>query len=233
VEVLEEYFPLRMTFYERRRAHQLAVLTVRHTNVSQRVRFIDLVGQGQITLGKQSRDAIEVQLRAHSLPAFPTPEASALTASGGTAASTLEQDDADDEDREGQSDELKDVVTSATVSTKRASRPFDHLLNMPLSSLTQERGDALRGDLSQLTSQLAALRATTPQAMWLADLAALEHRLIQQIAAIDADTVRFLKSSSAHFAGASNSPAAPATSTRKSTDRRTKTNKSKKTSTTL
>ncbi len=58
-----------------------------------------------------------------------------------------------------------------------AGRPFDHLLAMPLSSLTQDRVDALRRESDRLTERLEALRATTPSDLWLADLDAVEKAL--------------------------------------------------------
>jgi DNA topoisomerase II len=52
--------------------------------------------------------------------------------------------------------------------------PFDHLLRMPLYSLTPERRDELIVQLAALRGEMDALRAATPASLWSQDLDALE-----------------------------------------------------------
>jgi DNA topoisomerase-2 len=55
---------------------------------------------------------------------------------------------------------------------------FDYLLNLPIKTLTAERVAKLRADLEKMESALDALRATTPQRLWLDDLERLEAAIV-------------------------------------------------------
>ena len=117
VEMLQEYIPIRLEYYERRRAYQLALLTAAHQTLSNKVRFIELVANGNIKLGQQRREEIETQLRAHDLPPWPT-QASVATAAV-PASSVTEHDDngTEDEDTVALGDE-----TEGNVKGPRATR---------------------------------------------------------------------------------------------------------------
>ena len=70
-------------------------------------------------------------------------------------------------------------------------RPFDYLLNLPLSALSHEKAAALRADLATVTQQRDALAATSATSLWLADLATVERRVSHQLAAVADDVAQF------------------------------------------
>jgi hypothetical protein len=53
---------------------------------------------------------------------------------------------------------------------------YSYLLNMPLWSLTLEKVEELKAELAAKEALLTELKATTPQALWMRDLDALEVR---------------------------------------------------------
>lgn len=54
---------------------------------------------------------------------------------------------------------------------------YDYLLNQPMWNLTSEKLEHLRQQQSACQMNLDTLKRTTPSAMWLADLSAIEHKL--------------------------------------------------------
>ena len=54
---------------------------------------------------------------------------------------------------------------------------FDYLLNQPLWNLTTEKLDSLRQQKVACQQKLANLQRTSPSAMWLADLSAIQNNL--------------------------------------------------------
>jgi len=61
-------------------------------------------------------------------------------------------------------DEVKDLKHGSDL------RQFDYLLNLPLSSLTSERSEALREDADRTEDELVSVRNATPEALWRTDL---------------------------------------------------------------
>ena len=56
-------------------------------------------------------------------------------------------------------------------------KEYDYLLNMPLSSLTTDKIDALNDDATQTTRKLQRIKNTSPSDLWMEDLDRLEPHL--------------------------------------------------------
>jgi DNA gyrase/topoisomerase IV subunit B len=166
--IIEEFFHLRLDGYERRKAYLVGKLGEETERLSNRVRFILAVISGDLVLSNRKRTELLAELHDAGYKGFETgPEAGANQAA--------EAADADG------SDDGSDVDIGNTIGKKGheipvqlLSRRYQYLLNQPLWALTLEKVQQLRGELAGKEEQLAKLKATRPDELWLADLDALD-----------------------------------------------------------
>ena len=146
--VLQEYFPLRLSLYEKRREALLARLDREWRRMDNKVRFILSVVDGSLVVSNRKKAELLQELARQGYELF---------APGATAAG--------EEGGEG------------GVEPGELGRGYDYLLSMKIWSLTLERVDDLRGQLAEKASELEALRGMTAADLWEADMDVLEERL--------------------------------------------------------
>jgi DNA topoisomerase-2 len=70
-DIITEFVPYRLQYYEKRRLHQLATFKQQQRLVGAKVEFVDLVCDGRLKLQQQSRADVEQQLIDRKLDPFP------------------------------------------------------------------------------------------------------------------------------------------------------------------
>jgi DNA topoisomerase-2 len=160
--IADAFFPTRLALYYDRKSVLESEMNHEATVLRNKARFITSVTSGEIDLltGRKSRDAIVEALHKREFAS-----ASALTTikNNNTVAARKRQKLIDDE--------------VAEIPDTSPFAEFDYLLNMPLSSLTTERIDALHREALQKDKELAELLDTTPEDLWRHDLDKLAKHL--------------------------------------------------------
>lgn len=182
--VMSAFVPVRLALYAKRRAHQLAVLRSQADKAGDRMKFIQLVISGELVLSKRKKteiikDLVKFGLRPISANAAnnnnsnssnnstsfanvkPTSAANSNSAASGAAV------DGDD----------SSVIATTAAGVAVRGGDFDYLLNMPMSSLSEERLAALAREIATIAAAVADLEGSTPQSLWLRELDELEAAL--------------------------------------------------------
>lgn len=154
LDILSEFFELRMDFYKRRKAHLLGQLTDEWVRLDNRMRFIQMVVNEEISVGNRSKADLMAELKSLDFKLI-------MPKSKKDAATEADAAEEDDED-----DGPADVADMA--------KGYNYLLSMPIWSLTQEKVDKLRAEVAAKKAELDELRATAPEQMWETDLEMLE-----------------------------------------------------------
>jgi len=150
-EIIDDFFPVRLAMYVERKRHLEARLRSRAHAAAERAQFVDAVLNKKIDLSA-GLPATEIREQLRALGIGNAPRAGA-GAGAGAGIGTEKQD-------------------TAAGDARRAA-----LLALPLSSLSRERVDFAAAEVEKTHDALRELEATTPEAMWLADLAALRRAL--------------------------------------------------------
>lgn len=154
-DILNAFIPIRHAGYVKRKEVQLKVLQAQTQLMSNKARFINAIIAGEIPMvggGKQT---------------FTNKELVEYLQTQGYIGSDAMY---------GQQDE----TTSSSGSEEVApGNKYSYLLDMAISSLTIDRANSLNKRVLELEIELEILSKTTPEAMWLSDLAKLEGELIK------------------------------------------------------
>ncbi|KAJ4833336.1 DNA topoisomerase 2 [Turnera subulata] len=157
-QILEEFFYIRLEYYERRKKILLENLELELLKLDNKVRFILGVVEGEIIVNNRKR--AELFLELHQKGFTPFPKKSKAVVAG-------EIDE---------SEETEDNSESTLTNGVRAS-DYDYLVSMAIGTLTLEKVQQLCADRDRLNGEVDSLRKTTPKNLWLKDLDALEIQL--------------------------------------------------------
>ena len=163
-EIFLDFYKIRLDLYAKRRELDLKDLTEEHEKLSNQARFITQVLDGHMVLARRSRGDIVAELKAKSFLAIIS------TTSSTNASTTLSSPPTNI----GASPCDEDAHVETEV---QSGDGFAYLLDMKLTSLTKERVEELAKQVASRASSLATLKGTTPEQLWLADLAALRPAL--------------------------------------------------------
>eukprot|EP00798_Chlamydomonas_sp_ICE-L_P004493 gene4493-14649_t len=170
-QVIEEFYHMRLDYYEKRRQamlkavqHDLSRLSNRMrffkvaaqhdlSRLSNRVRFIKAVISGTLKINNRKKKDIEADLAAQGFDKMASAKAKTKAASSGAA------------EIEGGGDDAEEAAATAA-----ANASYDYLLSMPIYSLTLEKVDSLLGDMAGQEEIVTDLRTTTAKRMWAIDL---------------------------------------------------------------
>ena len=158
--ILEHFYALRLSFYEKRKLHLSEQLTHAWSKLDNRMRFVLAVISGELKIANVKKADLVERLRKDGYQAFEPPSKAKKKASGG--------DDDDDDDETPP--EVEGSSKSAAAAASAAARGYDYLLSMPLWSLTLEKVEQLRAELNAKEAELKALLATSPKQLWAKDL---------------------------------------------------------------
>ncbi|XP_055923521.1 DNA topoisomerase 2 [Eupeodes corollae] len=177
VDILKEFFPLRLDYYGKRKEYLVGQLTAQADRLSDQARFIVEKCDRTIVVENKKRKVMIDELIKRGYRPDPVKEWQERI--------KLDQDEEVDED-DGEAEEAE---TSAVKKEKKPVDPekafqkltdvkkFDYLLGMSMWMLTEERKNELLKQRDQKLAELAALRAKTIEMLWLDDLDDLEKKM--------------------------------------------------------
>ena len=172
-DILEEFYRVRLDFYEKRKAHLLEILRRERLMLSNKARFVEEVCSGDLVVSNRKRSELldELQERGYDLMTKDDEKKS--------------NDDADASDDEDEGEE--------NTSYADLAKGYEYLLGMKIWTLTFEKSEKLRAELEEKSKEVADLEATQPSTLWWHDLDAIEDALDErdeEIAAAAAEEKR-------------------------------------------
>lgn len=117
-EIIEEFYPMRLTYYQKRKDFLANELQEQLDKVSNQARFIQMIVDKELVISGRKKVDVVVELRKKNFRPFP--KAKKIKAAGET-------------------DEIQDDDEEEEAVTGGASTDYDYLLNMAISSLTREK----------------------------------------------------------------------------------------------
>lgn len=156
-EILNEFYDIRIDYYERRKSALLRKLADQIKLLSNKTRFVLSVVEGKLIVNNRKKAELLQELISEGYDQI-LPQNSKVAKN------------ADGED--GSSDDEQEDSNAAT-----ASRGYNYLLSMNIWALTKERVDKLRAELQDREKEYADLDSKTLEQLWIADLDVLENLL--------------------------------------------------------
>lgn len=209
LQIIDDFYPLRLEYYGKRKAHLIDICNTEFTKLSNKVRFIMMVVNGELKVSNKRKAALIEELEQ-------------LDFAKVFKDRIVQPDVGSDETDSGSDGE----GAMAAGAAKANGKGYDYLLSLPLWSLTHEKVEEIKrqlevcaGSLSskpklaalksklipatgahaylshvgagcldvvyynnvrqETEARLNELRATSPESMWLADLDELDTALIE------------------------------------------------------
>ncbi|KAI3445041.1 hypothetical protein Pfo_001706 [Paulownia fortunei] len=163
-QILEEFFYIRLEFYEKRKKALLANLENDMLKCDNKYRFIRCVVDGSIIVSNRKRADLFLELKEKGFTPFPKKKSAAEIAIAGSI------DDADE------TEENNEVAIGQGVS----AGDYDYLLSLAIGTLTAEKMQELRAERDKLMQEVEDLKSATVKSLWMNDLDALESKLIEE-----------------------------------------------------
>ncbi|KAF8398402.1 hypothetical protein HHK36_017329 [Tetracentron sinense] len=159
-QILEEFFHLRLEFYEKRKKVLLDNLELELLKLDNKVRFILGVVKGEIIVSNRKRADLFLELQLKGFTPFPKKTKSADVVVAGATEDAEENEE-----------------NSEVVSTKVRASDYEYLLSMAIGTLTLEKVQELCANKDRLNNEVDELRTATPKSLWMKDLDALDNEL--------------------------------------------------------
>ncbi|KAL1801636.1 hypothetical protein ACET3X_001978 [Alternaria dauci] len=149
LDIIEEFYHVRLRYYEKRKQHQLQVMEKEHLKMTNQARFIQMIIDGKLTVSKKKKTVLVQELKKLGFTPFPKVEEA-------KAAGEVEDVQEDEESEE----------TEAEVN----ANDYDYLLGMAIWSLTQERVEKLLKQIGEKQHEIDTLIKMSPKDIWNVDL---------------------------------------------------------------
>ncbi len=168
LDVFRHFIPVRHELYKLRQQLQVAKLRASCTKIENQVKFIEGVSSGKYSLGSRSVEEVVAALKNESyngmdeIDAMQNQEQMRCLQHMAVAVGIPEQTN----------DSILSVEASDFGSPDASV--FKYLLDMPISSMTSDRIQALRGKLSMQQEELRQLQSVTAAQLWLDELQRLK-----------------------------------------------------------
>lgn len=147
-EILEDFFLLRLGFYQKRKEHLVEELKTVYERLSNQARFVQMIVSRQLVVNNRKRAELVAELRQKDFRPFPRQK----------KAKVAGEVNEDDEEVADEGDE------------SNAAGDYDYLLSMAIYSLTKEKVDRLLAQRDEREEELKILLGKTPQKLWEQDL---------------------------------------------------------------
>ncbi|KAL0464445.1 UNVERIFIED_CONTAM: DNA topoisomerase 2 [Sesamum latifolium] len=155
-QILEEFFHIRLEFYEKRKRVLLANLENDMLKCENKCRFIQCVVEGSIIVSNRRRADLFLELKEKGFTPFPKKKTSAEVAIAGSL------------------DEAEETEENTSASD------YDYLLSLAIGTLTAEKIQELRAERDKLMQEVEDLKRATIKSLWINDLDALESKFIEE-----------------------------------------------------
>ncbi|MED6185751.1 DNA topoisomerase 2 [Stylosanthes scabra] len=159
-QILEEFFPLRLEYYVRRKKYKLDTLERVLLILDNKVRFILGVVNGEIIVSNRRKADLLIELKRKGFTPMPKKGKSVEPQVAG--------------DNEDNSEEQE--TESVSIEEARVG-DYEYLLSMSIGTLTLESVQKLLAEKQEKENEYEILKATTPKSMWIKDLDQLEKKL--------------------------------------------------------
>ncbi|KAF1813789.1 type II DNA topoisomerase [Eremomyces bilateralis CBS 781.70] len=146
LDIMEEFYHVRLRFYEKRKEFQLDQLQKELDKLSNQSRFIQMVIDNKLTIAKKKKQALVAELQKLNFRPFPKVA---------------------DAKKEG---ELEEAAEDEEESEAVGANDYDYLLGMPMWSLTRERIDKLLKQIGDKETEIDLLIKLSPKDLWTRDL---------------------------------------------------------------
>lgn len=175
-EILKEFYIHRLEYYVKRKDYLVGMLTAETDRLSDQARFIQEKCNNTLVVENKKRKTMIDELIRRGYKPDPVK----------VWKQSLKMDDEEeqgDEEPEEEEESDKKKPPKKPVDPEKAFqnlsdvKQFDYLLGMSMWMLTEERKNELLKQRDTKLSELAILRAKTPEYLWEADLEALEKKL--------------------------------------------------------
>ena len=173
VDILRLFFNHRLEFYVKRKDMLLDKMRKELKVLENKARFVEEVCKGELVVSNRKRTELLAELSERGYDLYPRDEKKAET----------DEDDIDDEVEESASD-------------ADLAKGYEYLLGMKIWSLTFERAEELRRQRAEKAGEVDILEGTSPEAIWLADLDAIDEVLNERDADIASDLQKEVKAQS-------------------------------------
>lgn len=156
IEILKEFYELRLTYYSKRKEHMVYVLQDDYERLHNKANFIEFVLNDQLKYYKRKEKDIIVDMEKLGLKKMYSRQKK----------SVLAVDDHDDDDDEG--DKKKDKTNKK--EQKNEDSGYDYLFTVNIRGFTEEKIAELRRQRDNKKSELDQVKATAPTDFWKKDL---------------------------------------------------------------
>nr|GEV89936.1 DNA topoisomerase 2 isoform X2 [Tanacetum cinerariifolium] len=173
-QILEDFFHLRLDFYEKRKIALLRELEKASLLLENKVRFIREVVKGTIVVSNKKKDDLYAELKVKGFT--PLPKETVLEASIAGAVDHVGREEAEEEEEVAAGEEKLQGNASKTVP----GTEYDYLLSMAIASLTYEKMQKLEQERDAKKKEFDELTNTPSKSLWERDLDALDHQLDEQ-----------------------------------------------------
>ena len=164
-DILRVFFDQRLEYYVKRKDLLLEKMRRELKILDNKARFVEEVCSANLIVSNRKRTELLADLQERGYDLFPKDE------------KTTEEEKDTDEDEDNASD-------------ANLAKGYDYLLGMKIWSLTFERAEELRRQLSEKTAEVRTLESTKPETIWLNDLDAIEEALNERDVELDAEAKR-------------------------------------------
>ncbi len=162
-EIADEFFPVRLNLYRDRKSVLESNLEFAAALTRNKARFIETVSEAEIDLlrGRKSKEATIALLE--DMKFSKLSELNSIKKNNDVA-------------KRWSAESINDY-SKAEDSQSGSINEYDYLLNMPLSSLTSDKIEALNEEAAKTDEKLKRIKNTTAQELWREDLDNLEPHL--------------------------------------------------------
>jgi len=156
LDILRLFCHHRLEFYVKRKAMLLEKMAKELMMLSNKARFVEEVCEGDLVVSNRKRTELLADLKERGYDLMPKDEKKSNS--------------------EGENDDEEDSVEES-ASDSELAKGYEYLLGMKIWSLTFERAEELRRQKAEKMEEVKKLEATAPEAIWSADLDAIDEAL--------------------------------------------------------
>ena len=158
-KIIDSYCTVRYRYYTKRKQYQIKILEREITLFKNKKRFLEEVRDGIIKLFKENG---KTRVYIKNTEIVKILQERKYFCEGGQ-----DKDEEKEDKNEDKEDEDEDKEDKEDEDDKNA---YGYLLRMQINSITQEKIDKLKSDISKKELELEKLKNTTEKEMWLSDL---------------------------------------------------------------
>ncbi|EED89878.1 DNA topoisomerase [Thalassiosira pseudonana CCMP1335] len=196
VDILRTFFHHRLEYYVKRKDMLLEKMRRELKVYDNKARFVEEVCKGDLVVSNRKRAELlaDLQLRGYDL--YPR------------------------EVKKSETEEEDDTSVEEDASDAELAKGYEYLLGMKIWSLTFERAEELRRQKAEKADEVEKLEGTSPEAIWMTDLEAIEEALDERDVELNAELKREVQAQSKNKVRVAKIATAAAKKAKKSTKKK-------------